>query len=54
MSRAGYSLKLFRQFVQFARESRQYYLIPLMIVLALAAVIIVVGQSAAPLIYTIF
>ena len=54
MSRAGYSLKLFRQFVQFARETRQYFLIPLIILLALAAVIIVVGQSAAPLIYTIF
>jgi hypothetical protein len=54
VSRAGYSLKLFRQFVQFARESRQYFLIPLIIVLALAAVIIVVGQSAAPLIYAIF
>lgn len=54
MSRAGYSIKLFRQFVQFARESRQYYLIPLIILLAVAALIIVVGQSAAPLIYTIF
>ena len=54
MSRARYSLKLFRQFVQFAHESRNYFLIPLIIVLALAAVIIVVGQSAAPLIYTLF
>ncbi len=54
MSRARYSLKLFRQFVQVARESRQYFLIPLIILLALAAIIIVVGQSAAPLIYTIF
>ena len=54
MSRAGYSLKLFCQFVQFARETRQYFLIPLIIVLALAALIIVVGQSAAPLIYTLF
>ncbi len=54
MSRAGYSLKLFRQFVQFAFASRKYFLIPLIIVLALAAIIIVVGQSAAPLIYTIF
>ena len=54
MSRAGYSLKLFRQFVQFARESRKYFLIPLIILLALAAIVIVVGQSAAPLIYTIF
>ncbi len=54
MSRAGYSIKLFRQFVQFARESRQYFLIPLIILLALAAIVIVVGQSAAPLIYTIF
>ncbi len=54
MSRAGYSLKLFRQFVQFARETRKYFLIPLIIVLALAAAVIVVGQSAAPLIYTLF
>jgi Family of unknown function (DUF5989) len=54
VSKAGYSLKLFRQFVQFARDTRKYFLIPLIIVLALAAVIIVVGQSAAPLIYTLF
>ncbi|MEE9608920.1 MAG: DUF5989 family protein [Myxococcota bacterium] len=54
MSRAGYSLKLFREFVQFAKESRNYWLIPLIVVLGLAAVLIVVGQSAAPLIYTIF
>ena len=54
MSKAGYSLKLFREFVRFARETRNYFLVPLVILLALAALIIVVSQSAAPLIYTIF
>ena len=41
-------------FVRFARESRNYFMIPLIILLALAALVIVVSQSAAPLIYTIF
>ena len=54
MRRMGYGWKLLREFVQFARESRNYWLIPLILVLGLAAALIVVGQTAAPLLYTLF
>ncbi len=54
MSRVGYSLKLFREFVGFARERRVYWIVPLIVILGIAAFLIVVGQSSAPLIYTLF
>jgi len=54
MSKLRYSGKLFWEFVQFARESRNYWLVPFILVLAVAAALIVVGQTAAPLIYTVF
>ena len=54
MARRGYSLKLLREFVGFARENRIYWLIPLILVLGFAGILIVAGQSAAPLLYTLF
>lgn len=54
MRRIGYSVKLFREFVRFARENRAWWLIPLILMLGLAGVLIVAGQSAAPLLYTLF
>lgn len=54
MARGRYGLRLLRQFFGFARENRAYWIIPLLIVLGLAAVVIVAGQGAAPLIYTLF
>jgi hypothetical protein len=40
--------------VRFARENRAYWLIPLILLLGLAGLVIVAGQSAAPLLYTLF
>jgi hypothetical protein len=54
MARGRYGLRLLRQFIGFARENRVYWLLPLLIVLGLAALVIVAGQGAAPLIYTLF
>jgi hypothetical protein len=54
MRRAGYSVKLLREFLRFARENRAYWLIPLILMLGLAGLLIVAGQSAAPLLYTLF
>ncbi|NRA00211.1 MAG: hypothetical protein HRU01_27295 [Myxococcales bacterium] len=54
MARGRSSIKLLKQFSQFARENRMYWLIPLMIVLGVAALLVVAGQTAAPLIYTLF
>jgi hypothetical protein len=54
MAKTGYSLKLFREFLGFAREKRAYWIVPLIVVLGLAAALIVSSQVAAPLIYTLF
>jgi hypothetical protein len=54
MRKAGYSVKLFREFVRFARENRTYWIIPLVLLLGFAAILIVAGQVSAPLIYTLF
>lgn len=54
MAKSGYALKLLREFVSFARANRAYWLIPLILILALAGIVIVAGQSAAPLLYTLF
>jgi hypothetical protein len=54
MRRTGYGFKLLGEFVRFAREHRAYWLIPLILLLGLAGLVIVAGQSAAPLLYTLF
>ncbi len=54
MARSSYGVKLLREFVQFARENRMYWIVPLVVFLGLAAAVVVVGQAAAPLIYTLF
>ncbi len=54
MSKIGYSGKLLREFIGFARENRAYWIVPLVVVLGLTALLVVVGQAAAPMIYTLF
>ena len=54
MRRVGYSLRLLRQFVQFAHYNRAYWIVPLILVLGLAGFMIVATQAAAPLIYAVF
>jgi hypothetical protein len=46
--------RLLREFTAFARENRTYWIIPLIIVLGVAGLLVVAGQAAAPLIYTLF
>ncbi len=48
------SIKLLREFVGFAREHRTYWIIPLIVMLGIAGFLIVAGQAAAPLLYTLF
>jgi len=50
----SYSLRLLGEIFQFARERRAYWIVPLVLILGLAALFIVAGQSATPLIYTLF
>ncbi len=54
MAKVGYTLKLLREFAGFARANRVYWIIPLILVLGLTGFLVVVGQSAAPLTYTLF
>jgi hypothetical protein len=54
MRKAGYSVKLLREFIRFARENRTYWIVPLVLLLGFAAILIVAGQVSAPLIYTLF
>jgi hypothetical protein len=46
--------RVLRDFVRFALENRMYWIIPLVLFLGLAAFVVVAGQAAAPLIYTLF
>ena len=54
MAKLAYSFKLLAEFVRFAREHKTYWIVPLIVFLGLAALVVVGGQSAAPLLYTLF
>jgi hypothetical protein len=54
MKKYSYAVRLAGEFVQFSRQRKIYWLIPLMLILIPAALFIVAGEVAAPLIYTLF
>jgi hypothetical protein len=54
MSKLRYGATLLREFFRFARAHKAYWIIPLVLVLALMIGLIVVGQISAPFIYTLF
>ena len=54
MSKLRYSATLFKQFLQFAKAHKAYWIIPLILIMALMVVLITVGQFSAPFIYTLF
>lgn len=54
MRRLRYLRKLAGDFFQFARENKAYWLIPLLIVLALATLLALSASTATPFIYTLF
>ena len=54
MARFLYSFKLLAEFVRFAHDRRAYWIVPLILFLGLAALVVVGGQSVAPLLYTLF
>ena len=54
MSKLSYGPKLIAEFARFAKESKSYWLVPLIIVLMGAAAVVVISQGAAPLLYTLF
>ena len=54
MAKIGHGAKMLREIVRFAVANKAYWLIPLILVLGIAAVVMVASQGAAPLIYTLF
>lgn len=54
MGKLSYSAKLLRELLAFAKANKVYWIVPLVMVLALAAIVVLFGQGAAPFIYTLF
>ena len=54
MRKIAYTGRLFREFWQFARENKMYWIIPLILVLGAMVLLILASQGAAPFIYTLF
>jgi hypothetical protein len=54
MGKLRYTSRLFSEFVQFARENKVYWIVPLVVVLVVLVGVVAVGQAAAPFIYTLF
>jgi len=49
-----YLLRLFREFFGFAWKNKAWWILPIVAVLLLMALLIVLGQTTAPFIYTLF
>jgi len=54
MGKLRHATKLLGEFVRFARANRAYWIVPFVIMLAISGLVIVAGQTAAPLIYALF
>lgn len=54
MGKIGYSATLLKEFVDFAKKRKVYWIVPLMLMLALIVVLVVASQASAPFIYTLF
>ena len=54
MSKLRHLTPLIGEFFAFARAHKAYWIVPLLIVLGLIVLLIAVGQTSAPFIYTLF
>ena len=54
MGRLGYSLVLLREFADFARHHKVWWIVPLVLVLVLVVGLVAAGEVSAPFIYTLF
>lgn len=54
MGKLAYSARLFSEFIQFAKANKAWWMIPMMMVLALAGLLAFASQTVAPFIYTLF
>lgn len=54
MSKLRHVRRLASDILHLARHHKAYWIVPLLLVLALTIALLVVGQSAAPFVYTLF
>lgn len=54
MGRFGYAGSLLRDVLQFARQNKVYWIVPLLLVIALVCILVFTSQATAPFIYTLF
>ena len=54
MSKLRYIPRLFMEVLGFARENKAYWIVPLILIMGLAAFVVVATQTATPLLYTLF
>ena len=45
---------IIKEFLLFLRENKAYWLVPIIVVLLLITVLVILGPTAAPFIYTLF
>lgn len=54
MPKLTYAARLLGEFVRYAREKKSYWIVPVIIVLAVASIVVLGGQVVAPALYTLF
>jgi hypothetical protein len=54
MRTVAYGFKLLKEVVQFSKENRVYWMVPLFVILGLSALVIGGTKVVAPLIYALF
>jgi hypothetical protein len=54
MRRLGYLGSLFGELLDFAKQNKVYWIVPMVLILGLVILLVVTSQTAAPFIYTLF
>lgn len=54
MRKLRYVGSMFGEILQFARQNKVYWIVPLVLILGLVVLLVVTSQGAAPFIYTLF
>ena len=54
MRKLRYVGSIFGEILQFARQNKVYWIVPLVLILGLVVLLVVTSQGAAPFIYTLF
>ncbi|HEV2846260.1 MAG TPA: DUF5989 family protein [Thermoanaerobaculia bacterium] len=54
MRKLRYVGSIFGEILQFAKQNKVYWIVPLVLILALVVLLVVTSQGAAPFIYTLF